>query len=128
MAGWTLFKIATLLTALVMVSEALALTAGLHVFGLPRRPWGSAKNYLLVMLDIVSGLGLGWIAWRSGDAGAGPWFWLLWAIALGTHSFREWEYLRRAPNAFLFHAPLFVVNNLKLLGLVVAAASFPHAL
>jgi hypothetical protein len=121
MASWTLFKIATLLTALVMVGEALALTVGLHVFGLPRRPWGSTKNYLLVVLDIVSGLGLGWIAWRSGDAGADPWFWLLLAVA--SHGFREWEYLTRAHNAFLFHAPLFVVNNAKLLGLLISAAS-----
>jgi hypothetical protein len=106
-----------------MVGEALALTVGLRLFGMPASPWGSGKNHLLLVLDILSGLGLAWIAYRSGGATTGPWWWLLWAVALASHGFREWEYLTRAHNAFLFHPPLFVVNNLKLLGLVVSAVS-----
>jgi len=122
MANWTLFKIATLLTALVMAGEAVALTVGMRLLGGPDNPWVSAKNDLLLALDIIGGLGLAWIAWRAGDGPASPWWWPLWVLALATHGFRDWEYLAGARNAFLGNAPLFVVNNAKLLGLLVAGA------
>jgi hypothetical protein len=35
--------------------------------------------------------------------------------------YREWEYLARASNPFCANAPLFVVNNLKLAGLLAVA-------
>jgi hypothetical protein len=39
-------------------------------------------------------------------------------LALLTHDYREWEHLARAGNPFCANAPLFVVNNLKLVGLL----------
>jgi hypothetical protein len=106
-----------------MVGEALALFVGVRLLGQPDNPWPSTKNDLLLALDVFAGLGLGWIAWRAGDTAPGLWFWLLLLVALASHGFRDWEYLAKAENAFLFHAPLFVVNNLKLLGLFVSAVS-----
>jgi hypothetical protein len=37
------------------------------------------------------------------------------------HAYREWEYLVRGANAFCANALLFVVSNLKLIGLLVVA-------
>lgn len=48
-------------------------------------------------------------------------FHFLVSLALLTHAYREWEYLARAANPFCANRPLFVVNNLKLIGLLVAA-------
>jgi hypothetical protein len=46
---------------------------------------------------------------------------LLVGLALLTHGYRDWEYVARASNPFCANAPLFVVNNLKLAGLLAAA-------
>jgi hypothetical protein len=43
------------------------------------------------------------------------------AAALLAHGYREWEYLAKARNPFLMDMPLFLVNNLKLLGLLILA-------
>jgi hypothetical protein len=122
MGNWTLFRIVTLLTALLMVGEAVALTVGVRLLGQPDNPWVSTKNDLLLALDVVGGLGLAWIAWHAGDGPASPWLWPLLVLALATHGYRDWEYLTGAGNAFLGNAALFVVNNVKVLGFLVAGA------
>ena len=38
-----------------------------------------------------------------------------------TPGYREWGYLARASNPFCANAPLYVVNNLKLAGLLAVA-------
>jgi hypothetical protein len=42
-------------------------------------------------------------------------------ISVVAHGYREWEYLVGAANPFCANAPLFVLNNLKLIGLLVIA-------
>ena len=48
-------------------------------------------------------------------------FYFLVGLALLTHGYRVWEYLARASNPFCANAPLFIVNNLKLVDLLVVA-------
>jgi hypothetical protein len=85
-------------------------------------PWLSRKNDILLALDIVVGLGLVYLALGYPAAGW-PWsLYLLGGLALLTHGYREWEYFAGATNPFCANAPLFVVNTVKLAGLVAVLA------
>jgi hypothetical protein len=115
------FKITTLLTGAVVAGEALALLVGMHLLSESDNAWLSAKNDFFLALDILAGLGLLYLAL----AHRGPaWPYALYSLAglaLLTHGYREWEYLARAANPFCANLPLFVVNNLKLAGLLAVA-------
>jgi hypothetical protein len=50
------FRIASLLTGLTMVGDALALLVGMHIPSAGDNPWISVKNDLFLALDIVAGL------------------------------------------------------------------------
>ena len=77
-------------------------------------------NELLKMTTLLTGLVIAGEALAQRGA-AWPHAFFLVALALLTHGYREWEYLARASNPFCANAPLFVVNNLKLAGLLAAA-------
>jgi hypothetical protein len=121
MNTWSPFGVTALLTGVVTAGEALALLIGMRVLSQPGNPWISAKNDLLLALDILVGLGLIWLAWRGPSALGSALFWLVTAAGLLSHGFRDWEYLITAANRFLANGPLFVVNNLKLLGFLIVA-------
>jgi hypothetical protein len=112
------FKIVTLLTGMVIAGEALALLLGMHLLSEGGNPWISFKNDLSLVLDIVVGLGLVYLALAHRGAAWPYALYSLAGLALLTHGYREWEYLAGAGNAFCANTPLFVVNNLKLVGLV----------
>jgi hypothetical protein len=115
------FKITTLLTGGVVAGEALALVVGMHLLSKGANAWLSVKNHLFLALDIVAGLSLVYLALAQRGV---AWPYALFsvaALALLTHGYREWEYLARIGNPFCANVPLFVVNNLKLAGLVAVA-------
>jgi hypothetical protein len=113
------FKVASLLTGLTMAGEALALLVGMHIPSAGDNPWISVKNDLLLALDIVAGLGVPYLL--MGRRGAPYALYFLVSLAVLTHGYRVWEYLARAGNPFCANLPLFVVNNLKLAGLLFIA-------
>ena len=114
-------KIAALLTGAAVAGEALALLVGMHFVSHGDNAWISVKNDLFLALDIVAGSGLVYLA-LSHRGAAWPYaFSILAGLALLTHGYREWEYLARASNPFCANGPLFVVNNLKLAGLLASA-------
>jgi hypothetical protein len=116
------FKTATLLTGAVIAGEALALLVGMHVLSGGDNDWVSTKNDLFLALDIVAGLCLVFLALAHRE-GVWPYaLGFLGGFALLTHAHREWEYLTGASNAFCANAPLFVVNSLKLAGLLAILA------
>jgi hypothetical protein len=117
------FKITTLLTSTVVAGEALALLVGMHLLSEGDNSWISVKNDLFLALDIVAGLGLVYLALAHRGTAWPYALCFLVSLALLTHGYREWEYLARASNPFCANAPLFVVNNLKLAGLLAVAAS-----
>jgi hypothetical protein len=112
------FKITALSTGLVIVGEALALLVGMHFLSEGHSPWISLKNDLFLVLDIVAGLGLAYLALAHRGAGWPHALYSLAGLALLIHGYREWEYLAGAGNPFCANAPLFIVNTLKLAGLV----------
>ena len=115
-------KIVTLITALVVAGEALALLTGTTILADEKDPW-AAKNMVFLILDIITGLGLVYFGLVKGSINNSVLFILLTLIVLATHSYREWQYFADVEYKFCFNIPLFVVNNLKLLGLVVISIS-----
>jgi hypothetical protein len=108
------FKVVTLVTGLFIAGEALALLVGMHFSSEGDKTWITFKNDLFLVLDIVVGLGLVYLALAHRGA---AWPYALYILA---GLAREWEYLAGADNAFCANTPLFVVNNLKLFGLVAS--------
>lgn len=113
------FNIVTLVTGLFIAGEALALLVGMHFSSESDKSWISVKNDLFLALDILAGLGLVYLALAHRGVVWTYAFYFLTGLALLTHGYREWEYLAGTDNAFCANTPLFVVNNLKLAGLVV---------
>lgn len=121
MNSLTLFKLAAALTGAAVAGEALALLVGMHILGEGDNPWISLKNDALIGLDILCGLGLMGVALICRDPANSTWLYLFAAGSLLSHLYREWEYLAQASNPFCANRPLFAVNNLKLVGLILAA-------
>jgi hypothetical protein len=112
-------KTLTILTGLALAGEALALVVGMHVLSPGDNPWVSLRNDLLLGLDVVAGVGLVIVAANRGGPLASSIFYALVCTAMVTHGYREWEVLARAGNAFCANAPLFAVNTVKLVGLLL---------
>jgi hypothetical protein len=110
-------KFVSLLTGLVIAGEALALLVGMHFLSERNNPWISLKNDLLFALDILTGSALIASSLRTGNPG-NPIFWVALGLALLAHIYRDWETLSHAANPFCLNLPLFVVNNVKLVGLL----------
>ena len=111
------------LTSLLITGEALALLVGMHFFIGNDNPWISFKNDLLIGLDVIAGLGLIAVLLLNEDVFRSNVFYLATFIAVFSHGYREWEFIADSnDNKFCATEPLFVVNNLKLLGLLLIAA------
>ena len=111
-------RVITGLTGAVTAGEAVALAIGMHLLSSGDNPWLSVKNDLLLGVDLISGV----VMVIGGLAGSGFTVAVLntaVAVSLIAHGYREWEYLARAGNAFCFNLPLFVLNNVKLIGLLI---------
>jgi hypothetical protein len=115
------FKITTLLTGLIVAGEALALLVGMHVLSEGANTWLTVKNNLFLVLDIVAGLGLVYLALTHRGVAWPYALYFLVGLALLTHGYREWEYLAGADDPFCADKPLFAVNNLKIVGLFATA-------
>lgn len=112
-------QIVTILVSLIVAGEAAALAIGMHIFKKSESPWVSLKNDLLMALDVVVGLALIFLAFDGANFPQPTWFFVFVIIGLLTHLFRLWEYLARREHTFCGNRPLFIVNNLKFIGLLV---------
>ena len=115
----TALKISALLAGIVIAGEALALAIGMHVLSSEGNPWVSLKNDVFPGVDLIARLGLFAAAVSGRRLQTSCWVSALWFISLVAHGYREWEYLVRADNAFCANGPLFAVNSVKLIGLLV---------
>ena len=115
----SLFEIGVLITGLMMIGEGKVLFFGLRMAQLAKMPWFTKRNRILLVLDIISGfvmlaflfLGESTIALILFSTAA-------WVSAL-TCAYREWEYIVQRENRFCAGIPQFVVNNIKLFGLLL---------
>jgi hypothetical protein len=78
---------------------------------------GGAQEHGLIVLDVLGGAWLVLVAVRDLWP-VSAWFYVMAVTLLLAHAYREWEYLAGMPAAFCANGPLFVFNNVRLLGLV----------
>lgn len=108
----------TILTSLLIGGEALALLIGMHVLSERPNLWISVKNDFLLILDLVSALGLVLIVMNR-NAILSNAFYVLVIVSILSHGYRGWEYFADIQNKFCINLPLFIINDLKLLGLLI---------
>lgn len=118
------FRIITGLTGLLVLGEAAALLFGMHFLSGPGNPWNSLKNDLLLAIDIVSGVLLIWLVSNRSGIRPATGLYILLGVAILSHTFRVWEFLKDNPQKFCINTPLFVVNNVKLTLLLAIAVIF----
>ncbi len=111
------FKIMTILTGAFISGEALALTAGVHLFGDPANLWITPTNNIMLIADVITGAGLIYVGITADSNFNSVMFWIFTGVAILTHGFREWEYIADIENKFCGNLPLFIMNNIKLAGL-----------
>lgn len=112
-------QVVTILVGLVVAGEAAALAIGMHIIKKSESPWISLKNDLLLAFDVVVGLVLILLAIDAENFPQPLWFPLFVAIGLITHIFRIWEYLAGRNSTFCGNRPLFIINNIKFIGLLL---------
>ncbi len=116
-----ILKAISILTGIIIVGEALALLVGMHFLSPRGNPWISFKNDLLIGIDIAAGIGLVYVVVANTDFSAGLFFILI-GVSLLAHGYREWEYFSDVSAKFCINLPLFILNNIKLAGLLAGTA------
>ena len=116
----TLLRIITGLTGAVIAIESLALFVGLRILSPEQTPWAGPKNDAFVLLDVIVGGGLIYLEMTSREGPFPPVFFVLVAVSLLAHGYREWEYLAGVDDRFTFNLPLFLFNNIRLVGLLAS--------
>ena len=111
----TILKLATLITGLVMLGEAKVLFAGLRLAKLAKNPWFTVRNRIMLCSDILFGFILLAFVFRT----VSILFLIVVCFSFLAHGYREWEYLAQRENRFCANIPQFIVNNLKLIGLLL---------
>ena len=111
--------LATLLTGLVMLGEAKVLFAGVRLAQLAKNPWFTITNRIMLGSDILFGLVLLAYVFRTASDPISPFFVVVVCFSFLVHGYREWEYLAQRENRFCVGIPQFIVNNFKLIGLLV---------
>lgn len=112
-------RVITLLVGAIVTGEATALAIGMHLVKKSKSPWISLKNDLLMALDVVVGLALIFIAFDGGALIQPIWFSIFVLIGLLTHIYRIWENLAGREIPFCGNRSLFILNNIKFIGLLV---------
>jgi hypothetical protein len=103
--------------SLTITGEALALFIGMY-FVNKKREWFITRNIVFISLDVVTGIGIFYLS-ISGKPVSNIIFSELVIAAAVAHLLRSVEYFSKRKIKFCFNIPLFVVNNIKLIGLIL---------
>jgi hypothetical protein len=106
-------KTETIIAGIMIAGEATALYIGMQ----SDPTWLCTKNNILLITDLITGSGLIYLAVTRDNLADSRGFYFLSTIALVAHGYREWEYIHGADQQFCFNIPLFIVNNIKIIGL-----------
>jgi len=106
------------LVGLVVLGEALALLVGLGMMSRWESPWLTQKNVIFLASDIFLGMFLVWGGFQP-SSGLGRIMVIAGLVLLVvSHAYRTWAYAAGQLDPFCFNLPLFIVNNVKLTGLL----------
>ncbi len=111
----TIEQILSLVLGVIIVGEAILLFIGMYFSGKKDNEWKSRFNLNTLLIDLTFGLIIIFNAFEHMQ---------LVIIALlaliVTHLYREVEYFKKTKKSrFITNAPLFAVNSIKLIGLIV---------
>ena len=109
----------TVVIALLVFGEALALWAGMYLLSPSDNPWKTSRNTNLLLVDSFAGFSLLLFPFAGVGFLTLPLAGGMQIILILTHAYRLWEYIREHENCFCANRALFWFNNLKLLGLLV---------
>ena len=114
----TLLELAALISGLVMLGEAKVLFLGVRLAKLAKNPWFTPRNRILLGLDILFGFVMLAFVFLGESTVVSILFWVVVCFSFLAHGYREWEYFTQRENRFCTGIPQFVVNNIKLIGLL----------
>jgi hypothetical protein len=104
-------------TGAVMTGEGAALLIGIRLLN-KNHPWLTPWNRIFCVLDIIIGSFFLASVWIESTTLTSCIFIILMCLAILSHGYREWAFVKSLPNAFCANRPLFAVNTLKLFCLI----------
>ncbi|MBN2057825.1 MAG: hypothetical protein JW782_03410 [Candidatus Saganbacteria bacterium] len=110
-----LLRTSALLTGALCAGESISLLIGQSLAD-PDNTWSTPKNNWLLLSDLVTGLGMVYLAHRDKALYDSSMLFNFAAVSTMTHAYREWEYFGDDDNKFCTNEPLFLSNTIKLLG------------
>ena len=108
-------QLISFLLGLIIVGEAIFLFIGIYILGKKQNDWKTRFNLNTLLIDITFGMIIIFNAFEK-------MIFIVIAVAalIITHLFREIEYFNtEKKNRFIFNLPLFIVNSIKLIFLLV---------
>lgn len=111
-------KSASLVTGGLLAGEAIFLLIGMN-FTEENNRWATPKNNWLALSDLLTGLGMIYQAQNNQELYDSQTLYFYSSLSTLTHTYRECEYFKDKENKFCTNMPLFVMNNIKLLGSLV---------
>ena len=120
MASDGFFRGITIITGVLIAWEALALLVGMYLLSPRPNPWITGLHTFLIALDILCGAGLIYLCLNGATSTRDGLIFIIVLISAAAHIFRDWQYFTGGGGIiFLTNAPLFIFNNVKLIGLIV---------
>ena len=111
----TIEQLVSLLLGILIVGEAILLFIGLYLLDKTKAEWKTNFNTNTLLMDIAFGVIIVFNAFEPMT-----FIWIAVLALLITHLYREAEYFYKDKKTrFLFNPPLFILNSIKLLGLVL---------
>lgn len=107
-------QIISLLMGILVVGEAILLLIGMYVINKKQNEWKTRFNTNTLLIDIAFGMIILFNAIENM-----PYKEVAIVVLIITHLYREIEYFyKEKKNRFIFNFPLFIVNTIKLIGLI----------
>jgi hypothetical protein len=120
MASDGFFRGITIITGVLIAGEALALLVGMYLLSPRPNPWIMGLHTFFIALDILCGAGLIYLCFNGATSTRDGLIFIIVLISAAAHVFRDWQYFNTGREIiFLTNTPLFIFNNVKLIGLIV---------
>jgi len=108
-------QIISLLLGLLIVGDGIMLLIGMYVISKKQNEWKTRFNTNTLLIDIAFGTIIVFNAIENM-----PYKVVAIVVLIITHLYREIEYFyKEKKNRLIFNLPLFIVNTIKLIGLIV---------
>jgi hypothetical protein len=107
-------QIISLLIGILVVGEAILLLIGMYGINKKHNEWKTRFNTNTLLIDVAFGMIIFFNAIENM-----PYKEVAIVVLIITHLYREIEYFyKEKKNRFIFNFPLFIVNTVKLIGLI----------